>query len=143
MKQVYAVIMAGGVGSRFWPASRAKTPKQLLDLTGSGRSMIAATVDRFNAMIEEPRRGPVTGWSQDDNWSWCDALFMAPPTMALVSEATGDLRYLDLMNEPAAAIRRIYDGAGLDWPDDTMTWLAIALLAVAAIIIPAALLLLQ
>jgi len=60
--------------------------------------MIEATVARFDEMIAEPRPGPEGGWVEDDNWSWCDALFMAPPTMALVAEATGDLRYLDLMN---------------------------------------------
>jgi rhamnogalacturonyl hydrolase YesR len=60
--------------------------------------MIAAIVDRFEQMIAEPRPGPEVGWAEDDNWSWCDALFMAPPTMALIAEATGDLRYLDLMN---------------------------------------------
>ena len=60
--------------------------------------MIAAIVDRFEQMIEEPRPGPEVGWAEDDNWSWCDALFMAPPTMTLVAEATDDLRYLDLMN---------------------------------------------
>jgi rhamnogalacturonyl hydrolase YesR len=49
-------------------------------------------------MIAEPRPGPEAGWAEDDNWSWCDALFMAPPTMALIAEATGDVRYLDLMN---------------------------------------------
>jgi rhamnogalacturonyl hydrolase YesR len=61
-------------------------------------AMIEATIDRFEAMIADPRPGPVAGWSENDNWSWCDALFMAPPTMAVVAEATGDLRYLDLMN---------------------------------------------
>jgi len=60
--------------------------------------MIEATIARFDEMIAEPRPGPVAGWAEDDNWSWCDALFMAPPTMALVAEATGDLSYLDLMN---------------------------------------------
>ncbi len=59
---------------------------------------ISATVARFDEMITDPRPGPEVGWAEDDNWSWCDALFMAPPTMALVAEATGDLRYLDLMN---------------------------------------------
>ncbi len=67
-------------------------------LVGRDPAMIEATVDRFEAMIAEPRPGPVVGWSEDDNWSWCDALFMAPPTMALIAEATGDRRYLDLMN---------------------------------------------
>jgi rhamnogalacturonyl hydrolase YesR len=60
--------------------------------------MIEATVARLEAMIADPRPGPVVGWSEDDNWSWCDALFMAPPTMALIAEATGDRRFLDLMN---------------------------------------------
>ncbi len=61
MEHVYAVIMAGGVGSRFWPASRAKTPKQLLDLTGSGKTMIAATVDRLTPDIPKERVIIVTG----------------------------------------------------------------------------------
>lgn len=60
--------------------------------------MIAPIVERLDEMIAEPRPGPVVGWAEDDNWSWCDALFMAPPTMALVAEATGDRQYLDLMN---------------------------------------------
>jgi rhamnogalacturonyl hydrolase YesR len=60
--------------------------------------MIAPIVERFDAMIAEPKPGPEVGWSENDNWSWCDALFMAPPTMALVSEATGDTRYLDLVS---------------------------------------------
>ncbi len=61
MEHVYAVIMAGGVGSRFWPASRAKSPKQLLDLTGSGRTMIAATLDRLTPDIPAERVIVVTG----------------------------------------------------------------------------------
>ncbi|MDJ0762465.1 MAG: mannose-1-phosphate guanylyltransferase [Myxococcota bacterium] len=61
MNHVYAVIMAGGVGSRFWPASRAKTPKQLLDLTRSGQTMIAATVDRLVPEIPPERVIVVTG----------------------------------------------------------------------------------
>jgi len=60
--------------------------------------MIEATVARFDEMIAEPRPGPEVGWAEDNNWSWCDALFMAPPTMALVAEATDDLSFLDLMN---------------------------------------------
>ena len=60
--------------------------------------MIEAIVARFDEMIADPRPGPIAGWAEDDNWSWCDALFMAPPTMALIAEATGDLSYLDLMN---------------------------------------------
>ncbi len=46
---LYAVIMAGGSGTRFWPWSRKKTPKQLLKITGQ-ETMITQTVDRI---IEE------------------------------------------------------------------------------------------
>lgn len=61
MDRTYAVIMAGGVGSRFWPASRAASPKQLLDLTGSGITMIAATVKRLQPDIPPERVIVVTG----------------------------------------------------------------------------------
>jgi mannose-1-phosphate guanylyltransferase len=47
----YVLIMAGGVGSRFWPASREHLPKQFLDITGSGKSLIRQTVDRFQTFI--------------------------------------------------------------------------------------------
>ena len=43
----YAVIPAGGAGTRLWPLSRSGSPKFLHDLTGSGRSLIQATVDRI------------------------------------------------------------------------------------------------
>lgn len=43
----YILIMAGGVGSRFWPASREHLPKQFLDITGSGKTLLQQTVDRF------------------------------------------------------------------------------------------------
>ncbi|MBP1620817.1 MAG: glycoside hydrolase family 88 protein [Acidobacteria bacterium] len=59
---------------------------------------LAPTIARLDAIVAEPRPGPVVGWNEDDNWSWCDALFMAPPTMAMVAEATGDRRYLDAMS---------------------------------------------
>src|SRR6187431_1562909 len=43
----YAVIMAGGIGSRFWPFSRTKYPKQFHDVLGTGKTLIQQTVDRF------------------------------------------------------------------------------------------------
>jgi mannose-1-phosphate guanylyltransferase len=61
MDRTFAVIMAGGVGSRFWPSSRAATPKQLLDLMGSGRTMIADTVERLGPEIPPERVIVVTG----------------------------------------------------------------------------------
>ncbi|OEK06455.1 mannose-1-phosphate guanylyltransferase [Roseivirga misakiensis] len=47
MAQNYVVIMAGGIGSRFWPYSRAEKPKQFLDVLGTGRSLLQMTFDRF------------------------------------------------------------------------------------------------
>jgi mannose-1-phosphate guanylyltransferase len=46
-KNLYAAIMAGGIGSRFWPASRTSKPKQFLDILGTGRTLIQSTYDRF------------------------------------------------------------------------------------------------
>ncbi len=51
---VYAVILAGGVGKRFWPASRPERPKQFLRLTGA-RSMLQATVDRVAPLVPSDR----------------------------------------------------------------------------------------
>jgi mannose-1-phosphate guanylyltransferase len=47
----YAVIMAGGVGSRFWPMSRTNYPKQFIDIFGTGRTLIQSTYDRFKHIV--------------------------------------------------------------------------------------------
>ncbi|NLF11256.1 MAG: NTP transferase domain-containing protein [Anaerolineaceae bacterium] len=57
---LYAVIMAGGIGSRLWPRSRSATPKQFLDLT-SERSMLRETVDRIQPLVPLERILVVTG----------------------------------------------------------------------------------
>jgi mannose-1-phosphate guanylyltransferase len=49
--KLFAVIMAGGVGSRFWPRSKKKTPKQLLKIVGE-HTMIQATINRLSGLIE-------------------------------------------------------------------------------------------
>ncbi|MBQ8863292.1 MAG: NTP transferase domain-containing protein [Rikenellaceae bacterium] len=46
-KNLYLVIMAGGVGSRFWPVSRQSMPKQFLDILGTSKSFIRHTYERF------------------------------------------------------------------------------------------------
>ncbi|MBM3998219.1 MAG: mannose-1-phosphate guanylyltransferase [Planctomycetes bacterium] len=51
---LHAVIMAGGAGTRFWPASRVNRPKQLLPLAGE-RTMIQATCDRLAGLVEPDR----------------------------------------------------------------------------------------
>jgi len=47
----YCVIMAGGIGSRFWPLSTAEKPKQFLDILGIGRTLLQLTYDRFSRII--------------------------------------------------------------------------------------------
>jgi mannose-1-phosphate guanylyltransferase len=49
-KNNYVVIMAGGIGSRFWPYSRTNFPKQFHDILGTGRSMLQETADRFDSI---------------------------------------------------------------------------------------------
>ena len=57
----YAVIPAGGVGSRLWPLSRSDAPKFLHDLTGSGRTLLKATWDRLVPLAGAERVMVVTG----------------------------------------------------------------------------------
>lgn len=49
----YCLIMAGGVGSRFWPLSTNENPKQFLDILGTGKSLIQLTFDRFKQVVPE------------------------------------------------------------------------------------------
>lgn len=50
-QEVFAVIMAGGVGTRFWPMSRTSKPKQFLDILGTGQSLIQMTFSRLTASV--------------------------------------------------------------------------------------------
>lgn len=50
-KNNYVAIMAGGIGSRFWPMSRTNFPKQFLDILNTGKTLIQSTFDRFAAFI--------------------------------------------------------------------------------------------
>ena len=45
--KIYVAIIAGGIGSRFWPKSRVEYPKQFLDILNTGKTLIQSTVDRF------------------------------------------------------------------------------------------------
>ena len=57
----YAVIPAGGIGSRLWPLSRADAPKFLHDLTGSGQTLLRDTWDRLAPLAGSDRIAVVTG----------------------------------------------------------------------------------
>src|SRR5574344_1427541 len=49
----YCIIMAGGIGSRFWPLSKDNYPKQFLDILGIGKSFIRSTYERFSPLIPD------------------------------------------------------------------------------------------
>ena len=51
-KNNHLVIMAGGVGSRFWPMSTEEKPKQFIDVLGTGRSLLQLTFDRFEGVCD-------------------------------------------------------------------------------------------
>ena len=51
MRNNHVIIMAGGVGSRFWPLSTSEYPKQFIDILGCGRTLIQLTVDRFKGLV--------------------------------------------------------------------------------------------
>ena len=50
-KHNYVAILAGGIGSRFWPKSRTPFPKQFLDILNTGKTLIQSTFDRYAAFI--------------------------------------------------------------------------------------------
>src|SRR3989339_1392176 len=62
---IHAVIMAGGIGARFWPVSRKKNPKQVADLLGEG-PMIQQTILRISDIVPEERRWIVANQEQAD-----------------------------------------------------------------------------
>lgn len=57
----YCVIMAGGIGSRFWPLSREHKPKQFVDALGIGKTFIQMTYERFSSFIPKENFLVVTG----------------------------------------------------------------------------------
>jgi len=62
----YCVIMAGGLGTRFWPMSRHQRPKQFLDVLGTGRTLLQQTVDRFEKIIPKENIFIVTNKSYSE-----------------------------------------------------------------------------
>ncbi len=81
---LYAVIMAGGAGTRFWPASRKARPKQLLDF-GLGRPLVEETIHRINDLIPPERTLIMT------NSEYVD----------IVSELLPELPKRNILGEPA------------------------------------------
>ncbi|MBN7812969.1 mannose-1-phosphate guanylyltransferase [Algoriphagus sp. H41] len=80
----YIVILAGGIGSRFWPYSRNNRPKQFLDILGTGRTLLQMTYDRFLEIADPERFYVVTNQIYQD----------------LVREQLPDLQPEQILTEP-------------------------------------------
>ena len=65
-KHHYVVIMAGGIGSRFWPMSRQDFPKQFLDILNTGKTLIQWTFERFASFIPPQNIYVVTSQEYSD-----------------------------------------------------------------------------
>ncbi len=61
---IYALVMAGGKGTRFWPESTSKKPKQYLNLTGN-KSLLGQTLERLEGLVSQDRRFIVTVKEQE------------------------------------------------------------------------------
>jgi mannose-1-phosphate guanylyltransferase len=66
MDNRYVIIMAGGVGSRFWPLSRREKPKQFLDILGTGETLLQQTFRRFKSVVPEKNIFVVTSAEHKD-----------------------------------------------------------------------------
>ena len=67
--QNHLVIMAGGVGSRFWPMSTTERPKQFIDVLGVGKSLLQLTVERFKGIVDAENVWVVTNQKYADTVS--------------------------------------------------------------------------
>ena len=86
MRNNHVVIMAGGVGSRFWPLSTPEYPKQFIDILGCGRTLIQLTVDRFKGVA------PIENFWVVTNAKYVD----------IVKEQLPDIPAEHILAEPAA-----------------------------------------
>lgn len=84
-KHNYVVIMAGGIGSRFWPMSRTSYPKQFLDILNTGKTLIQWTFDRFAAFIPKENIYVVTSHEYE----------------SIVAEQLPDIPVANILGEPS------------------------------------------
>lgn len=84
-KNHFVCIMAGGIGSRFWPMSRANYPKQFLDILNTGRTLIQSTFDRFALFVPKQNIYVVTAENYRD----------------IVAEQLSDLPAENILCEPS------------------------------------------
>ncbi|MDX2173027.1 MAG: mannose-1-phosphate guanylyltransferase [Bacteroidota bacterium] len=85
MNHHYAIIMAGGVGTRFWPMSTTQHPKQFIDILGTGRTLLQQTYDRLLGVCDNTKIYVVTSNSYQK----------------LVAEQLPNLPLENILTEPA------------------------------------------
>ncbi len=85
MSHTFVVIMAGGIGSRFWPKSRTQKPKQFLDILNTGKTLIQLTYERFSAICPKENFYIVTS----DEY------------VSLIKEQLPDIQDYQILQEPA------------------------------------------
>ena len=66
LKDTYAVILAGGIGSRFWPISRESRPKQFIDILGTGKTLIQDAYERYLSIVPKENIFVITNASYRD-----------------------------------------------------------------------------
>lgn len=66
LKNTYAIILAGGIGSRFWPISRTSKPKQFIDILGTGNTLLQEAYKRYAQIVPETNIYIVTNESYGD-----------------------------------------------------------------------------
>jgi mannose-1-phosphate guanylyltransferase len=81
----YVAIMAGGIGSRFWPMSRSRYPKQFLDILGLGRTLIQQSYDRYSQVVPKENVYVVTSQEYVD----------------IVKEQLPELPVANILSEPS------------------------------------------
>jgi len=84
-KNYYAILMAGGVGSRFWPVSTADFPKQFHDMLGAGQTLIQKTFSRLSKLI--PPENILILTNERYNQIVLDQLPMVKPEQVLLEPA--------------------------------------------------------
>lgn len=122
----YCVIMAGGVGSRFWPFSRNKRPKQFLDFFGTGKSLLQMTVDRFRPLVPIENVLIVTNVLYKDLIleqipDMQDSQILCEPTRRntapCIAYAVAHIKGLVFQKVYG---RRLQDGEKVDWDDEKL-----------------------
>lgn len=108
MENYYSVILAGGVGKRFWPLSKKKHPKQLLDLV-DGKSMINLTIERLRGLSDLDHIYIMTNKEQakmilEQNKELSEANFIIEPSGKSTAPAIGLAAMHLLKRDPEAVM---------------------------------------